>query len=256
VRYKRHMNLIERSYSDLPVHRLISDIIRRHSENKADIREIAHGMVDWAAVRSILDVGCGYGWFEQGLAGPFDLLTGIDCLEENRDGFLAVAKKIAREAAFERVRLPAPLDLPPDRFDLAVAAYSLYFFPGEIGEIARVLRPGGTFVVITHSEGMLEEGERFFSFSNLKEVIKGFSAENGERILRRYFSIVANVGYDNSLVFDREDGDDLARYIDFKGAFISKDVDPGEARKTMLGFLEKEGRLVFNKNDTIFVVKK
>ena len=256
MRYISHMNLIERSYSDLPIHKLISGIIRKHSRNKADIRDIAHGLVDWSGVRTILDVGCGYGWFEKDLTGPFDFVMGVDCLEENRDGFLAVAKQTAREAAFERIHLPAPLDLPPDRFDLAVAAYSLYFFPDELGEIARVLRPGGTFLVITHSEAMLEEGERFFSFNNLKKVIKGFSAENGEELLRRHFSVVAAVGYDNSLEFDREDGRDLAMYIDFKGAFISKDVDPEHARKTMLGVLEKEGRLAFNKNDTIFVVKK
>ena len=250
------MNLIERSYSDLPVHKLISDIIKKHSENKADIRDIAHGMIDWHTVRTILDVGCGYGWFEQGLTGPFDLVTGIDYLDENRDDFLAVAGRIARAKAFLQMRLPAPLDLPADRFDLVVAAYSLYFFPEAIGEIARVLRPGGTFLVITHSEGMLEEGEQFFSFNNLKKVIRGFSAENGEEILRRYFSIVASVDYDNSLVFDREESEDLAKYIDFKGAFISKDVVPERAKEAMLGVLKKEGRLTFNKNDTIFVVKK
>ena len=250
------MNLIERSYSDLPVHKLISEIIRKHSANKADIRDIAHGLVDWSDVRTILDVGCGYGWFEQGLEGPFDFVAGVDYLQENRDEFLAVARRIARDAAFTRVRLPSPLDFPAGRFDLVVAAYSLYFFPEAIGEIARVLRPGGTFLVITHSEGMLEEGECFFSFNNLKKVIRGFSAENGEKLLREHFGSVTSVDYANSLVFDRGETEDLAMYIDFKGAFISKDVVPEHAREAMIGFLKKEGRLSFNKNDRIFVVKK
>jgi SAM-dependent methyltransferase len=250
------MNLIERSYSDLPVHKLVSNIIKKHSKNKVDIRDMAHGLVDWSAVRTILDIGCGYGWFEEGLKGPFDLITGIDCLEVNRDDFLATAGKIARETAFMKVHLPAPLDVPSDRFDFIAAAYSLYFFPGEAAEIARVLRPGGTFLAITHSEGMLEEGERFFSFNNLKQVIRGFSAENAEEILRPYFRNITRVDYVNSLVFDSDESEDLAMYIDFKGAFISKDVMPERAKEAMIGVLKKEGRLSFNKNDTIFVVKK
>ncbi len=250
------MDLITKSYADLPFHKLVTRLIKKHSRNKEDIHSAAVRLVEWDRVHTILDIGCGYGWFEKGLAGPFETVVGVDCLEENREEFLRTARKITGEAVFRKVFLPAPLDLPSGCFDLVVAAYSLYFFPGAIGEMARVLGPEGTLLIITHSEGMLEEGERFFSFSNLKKVIHGFSAENGEAMLRPYFSRITVVDYDNSLEFDRGDGADLAAYIDFKGAFIARDVAPERAKETMLAALEKEGRLSFNKNDRIFVVRK
>jgi SAM-dependent methyltransferase len=255
-RYITRVSLITQSYSDLPVHKLIGSLIRKYSINKVDIRDLALGLVDMSAVRTILDLGSGYGWFEQALHGPFNRVIGIDCLEENRDEFLKTAGKITKEAVFRKVLLPAPIDGPSDYFDLVVAAYSLYFFPGIIDEVARVLRPDGVFLIITHSEAMLREGERFFSFSNLKKVIQGFSAENGEEILRPRFTRIAFADYENSLVFDRRDKEELARYIDFKRSFISRDVAPGEARDTILAALEREGRLAFNKNDRIFVVRK
>jgi SAM-dependent methyltransferase len=220
------VSAITQSYSDLPVHKLIGGLIRKHSINKDDVRNIAIGLLDMTMVRSILDLGSGYGWFEQALHGPFDLVMGIDCLDENREEFLKTAGKIARERVFQKAVLPAPVDAPADFFDLVIAAYSLYFFPGVLREVARVLRPEGVFLVITHSEAMLEEGEQFFSFSNLKQVIRGFSAENGEAILKGHFSRIDSVDYSNSLVFDREDKGDLAQYIEFKGPFISKDVTP------------------------------
>ena len=180
----------------------------------------------------------------------------MDCLEENRADFLAVAEKISKKAEFMKVSLPAPLDLPSEGFDLVVAAYSLYFFPGVISEAARVLRRGGMFLVITHSEAMLEEGERFFPFTNLKKVIRGFSAENGETQLKPYFRRISTVNYRNSLLFRKGEGEDLGLYIDFKGAFIAKDVEPVRAKEVMLEALNREGSLRFNKNDTIFVVGK
>jgi SAM-dependent methyltransferase len=256
VRYITIVSLITQSYSDLPVHKLIGRLIRRHSVNKEDVRDLAIRLVDWDGIHAILDLGSGYGWCEEGLKGSFDLVLGIDCLEENRDEFLKTAGAHAKKAVFRNILLPAPIETPADHFDLVTAAYSLYFFPETLGEIARVLRPGGTFLVITHSEAMLEEGERFFSFSNLKRVIRGFSAENGEAILRRHFTRITSVDYANSLVFDREDSRDLALYIEFKGAFIARDVAPEQVKDAMLKALETEGRLIFNKNDRIFVVQK
>jgi SAM-dependent methyltransferase len=256
LRYISRMNDVVRSYADLPVHKVIGELIQRHSENKRDIRQVAQSLVDWRGVHTILDCGCGYGWFEKSLEGPFDKMIGVDCLEENRAAFLAAAQRIATEAVFRNLLLPAPLDLPADQFDCVVSAYSLYFFPDMVGEIKRVLRPGGTFLIVTHSESMLEEGEHFFDFRNLKKIIRGFSSENGEDLLSRHFSRITMVDYSNALVFDRKSGEDLSLYIDFKKEFISKDVAPEIVKDTMLRELRRRGALRFNKNDRIFVVQK
>ena len=250
------MENIIKSYSDLHAHRVIGELIKKYSENKEDIRETAKKALGWNAVHSILDLGCGYGWFEDALDTGFDVILGIDCLDENEPGFLKAAQRIARKAMFKNMHLPGPIEMPADYFDLVVSAYSLYFFPEVIPEAKRVLHPEGVFLIITHSESMLEEGEKFFDFKNLRKVIENFSAENGESILRKYFKEVIAVDYFNTLVFNKGSGNDLVRYIDFKREFIAKDVDPLLVREKMLSELHVRGMARFNKNDRIFIVRK
>jgi hypothetical protein len=103
---------------------------------------------------------------------------------------------------------------------------------------------------------MLEEGEEFFDFSNLRQIINNFSAENGEALLRKHFENVESIDYINSLVFHQEEKDNLAQYIDFKKEFISKDVSPVAVKAKMIDELETRGVMRFNKNDRIFLVHK
>jgi SAM-dependent methyltransferase len=246
---------ITKSYSNQPVHAEVGGIIRAHSENKTDIRTIAKKMIEWKNVRRVIDLGCGYGWFEEVLEESTDLIVGVDYLVENANPFIQNAKKTAKEVIFKKCILPATIDFPSGYFDLVVCAYSLYFFPGVLPEVKRVLRGGGTFIVITHSETMLEEGKRFFDFNNLRTVIEEFSAENGEATLRKYFQHITTVDYRNSLIFHRGDERDLAFYIDFKREFIKKDANPELVRETMLQELFRKGEFRLNKNDKIFLVK-
>lgn len=248
--------LVIKSYGDLSFHKTIGELIKQHSENKEDIREVAKRLVDLEKVRDILDIGCGYGWFEESFTNGFRSILGVDCLQANEGGFLSVANRVASNARFMQVLLPAPIDVPPESFDLIVCAYSLYFFPDVLPEVRRILRPQGAFLIITHSSSMLEEGEEFFDFSNLRQVINNFSAENGEKILGQYFSKVTTVDYNNALIFTREEKDELAKYIDFKREFISKDVSPVTVKAKMIYELESRGTMRFNKNDRIFVVRK
>jgi SAM-dependent methyltransferase len=251
---------ITKSYSNHLLHTKIGGIIRTHSVNKTDIRDIVKRMIEWKSVRRIIDLGCGYGWFEETLEDTIeenlDLVVGIDYLVENADPFMRNAKKTAKEVAFKAQPLPATIDFPPDYFDLVISAYSLYFFPGILPEVKRILRKGGVFVVITHSETMLEEGKQFFDFKNLRTIIEQFSAENGEGMLREHFQQITFADYCNSLIFHKGDEEDLALYIDFKREFIRKDADPDLVRETMLGELFKKGEFHLSKNDKIFLVKK
>jgi SAM-dependent methyltransferase len=245
-----------KSYANLVSHREIGELIKEHSQNKEDIRDIAKREIEGNNILTMLDLGCGYGWFEEGMDGELDLVAGIDALNENETAFLRSAKRIAKKAVFEKMQLPVPIKMPSDSFDLIVSAYSLYFFPGVIPEAKRLLCPEGVFLIITHSESMLKEGEDFFDFSNLKEVISNFSAENGEAVLKKYFNRVTSIDYPNSLQFTKNDGDHLTKYVDFKKEFISRDVNPDIVREKMLEELKKNGFVKLNKDDRIFVVKK
>jgi len=249
-------DLVIKSYADLGFHKTIGELIKEHSDNREDIREAAKKLVDLAKVRDILDLGCGYGWFEEALPNGFRSILGIDCLEENEQSFLSVAKRVAAYSTFRQLFLPAPIDAEDETFDLIISAYSLYFFPDMLPEVRRVLRPSGIFLVITHSASMMEEGEEFFDFSNLRQVIKNFSAENGNTLLSQYFMHITAVDYVNSLIFDKVEKDDLAKYIDFKREFISKDVSPTVVKAKMIYELETRGTMRFNKNDRIFVACK
>ncbi|NLT24484.1 MAG: methyltransferase domain-containing protein [Syntrophorhabdus sp.] len=244
------------SYRDHDLHARVGTIIREHSRNRRDIRSVVRDAVPWPRVKSVLDVGCGYGWFEQVMPEGLDLIVGVDCLAENEAPFLAVAAARARDAAFRVVTLPAPTGLPSNHFDLVLSLYSLYFFPGAVGEMARVLKPGGLFLSLTHSVSMLEEGQHYFDFRNLRKVIERFSAENGEALLGRHFATVDRIDYPNALVFREGDEESLALYIDFKREFIEKDVDPRVVRDKMLSELSRKGELSFNKNDRIFLAGK
>jgi len=246
---------ITKSYSNHPLHAKVGSIVRKYSENKTDIRSVAKRMIEWENVRRIIDLGCGYGWFEEALEEGTDLIVGVDYLIENAHPFMQNAKKTAKEAIFKTCTLPAAIDFPSGYFDLVVCAYSLYFFPGILPEVKRILRRGGTLIVITHSERMLEEGKQFFDFKNLRTVIEEFSAENGESILRKHFHDIISVDYHNSLIFHRGEERDLAFYIDFKREFIKQDADPDLVRETMLQELFRKGEFRLNKNDKLFLVK-
>lgn len=247
---------VMRSYSDHKLHAEVGAIIREHSENKKDIRTVVRDAIPWETVKSVLDLGCGYGWFEEVIPKGLDLLSGIDCLKENEGPFLAAARARAREASFHLMVLPGPTGLPAEHFDLIVSLYSLYFFPGALSEIARLLKPEGLFLCLTHSSSMLEEGQHYFDFRNLRKVIERFSAENGEASLRECFSKVDHIDYPNALVFRGPDERSLAMYIDFKREFIEKDVNPGVVREKMVSELRRKGELRFNKNDRIFLARK
>ena len=244
------------AYRDVEAHRKIGFLIRDHSENKEDIRGIAKRALDWRNIHRILNVGCGYGWFEEALDGRFDLVVGIDVCEENREAFLRAAGSISSECMFVRMELPSPIDMPSGSFDLIVSAYSLYFFPGAVTEAERLLAPGGTFLCITHSERMLEEAEEFCQFSRLRRIVERFSAENGETYLRSWFPSVNHIDYVNSLVFETGDREDLRDYVLFKKDAVAADVDPAVLEKKLLQALGRKGILRLNKNDRIFVAKK
>lgn len=250
------MEKVIQSYADLPIHREIADIIRRHSENNEAVLDVVNRLLEKEEYNSILDLGCGYGWLEEGLKRTAQYVHGIDYHPENREAFCKNAGGIAETVTFDAIKLPAPLPFPDETFDLVVSIYSLYFFPDIVDEVKRVLKKDGIFLVITHSEAMLGESEQYFKFDNLRRIIESFSAENGKEKLRKHFGRVECVDYRNGLLFMAGSDRDLEKYIEFKREFIAKDVDPQEVKRKMFEELHQKGYVRLNKDDRIFVARK
>jgi ubiquinone/menaquinone biosynthesis C-methylase UbiE len=77
-------------------------------------------------------------------------------------------------------------------FDVVVAAWMLYHVPDldrGLGEIARVLKPGGRLVAVTNAVGHLQE---LWDLAGRATSMRRFTfrSENGEESLRRHFASV------------------------------------------------------------------
>ena len=71
------------------------------------------------------------------------------------------------------------LDLPSERYDLATAFETIYFWPGLekcFTQVYRVLKPGGLFLICNESDGMDTVGQKF------EKIIDGMKVYTREQI--------------------------------------------------------------------------
>ncbi|HEX6506450.1 MAG TPA: class I SAM-dependent methyltransferase [Chloroflexota bacterium] len=99
----------------------------------------------------ILDVGCGAGHTTLAVAARAASVVGVDLTEE----MLAQARRLADEHGLQNVTFvrgdAEQLDYQDASFDLVVSRYSAHHFPHPeqaLHEFARVLSPGGTFLLV------------------------------------------------------------------------------------------------------------
>ena len=252
-------------YEDPDAHARISALIRRHSTNDRDVRTELLGALDLAGARDILDLGCGFGFWAEELAArvaPEAVFTGVDACGANRAAYLRCIEARGRRACFRREHLVSTLPFGDGAFDLVIAAYSLYFFPGVIPEAARVLRPGGSFLVVTHSErsfrGLLEAVGLADEDCLLLRRLRAFSSEGGGALLAGTFGHVGHVNYLNTLTFEAKDLGDLLAYLAFKlpqakpGARYGVEL-PDAFVQAASAALHGSGRITVEKDDTLFV---
>lgn len=251
-------------------HRASSEIIRRHSTNREDVREIALADIDLGSVRDVLDMGCGFGFMAEVIAArvaPDARFLGIDACGENSSSYMECIKASGRACEFNHYRITDKLPWDDRSFDLVLASYSLYFFADIIPEIVRVLRPEGIFITITH---FLDSFSELYRAANLSEkdtpmyrLISRFPAEKGEEMLSRYFKGIERIDYCNKLEFSIEDIKDLLEYTRFKLPLMALGSDlrdrnstdiklPPKMERTITNTLQKEGKISINKCDAIF----
>lgn len=264
-------------FQDASTHQLVAGIIREHLTNKKDIRQEALNSLDISKARKILDLGCGFGFFTQGLKGrphPEAEVTGIDQCDEYRDHFLDSAANAGVKGQFVPSGIKSIQRLGSSEYDLVLCSYALYFFPDFIPDIARVLKDDGNLVIITHScphmkeftglvkEVLTAEGKSHDDLLPYESLINNFCDHNGQSLLSPYFKNIARKEYRSEIIFKKPDFEKFKEYFRFKYPFFipssreDEDVMTWKILDKVGELLNRRGSLHITKDDTIFVCSK
>jgi SAM-dependent methyltransferase len=157
--------------------------------------------------RNVLEVGGGQGELAERMQA--ELGANVTFLDQSER-----MVELARARGVRRAHVGDAQDLPFDEatFDTAVAAWMLYHvaeLDRALGELARVLEPGGRLVAVTNSIRHIEELRALFG-TILPGFEEQFNSENGEQILGRHFRAVERT--DAEVVAFVEDRDTLVAY--------------------------------------------
>ena len=140
------------------------------------------------APRRVLEVGCGRGELAERIAA-----TGIEVVALDQSE--RMVELTAARGVDARIGDVKALPFGDDEFDAAVANFMLYHVPdldGALGELARVLRAGGTLVAATNGYDQLREMWELVG-RDLGERRRLFMRENGAELLAPHFAQVRRI---------------------------------------------------------------
>lgn len=161
-------------------------------------------MADWGlshlpdtAIEEILEIGCGGGRNIDELLKkyPSAKLTAIDFSPVSVQKATSYNKKaIASGRCVVKQGDVSALELPKEKYALATAFETIYFWPGLekcFAEVFGVLKKGGIFMIVNESDGT---DEFSLKFEKIVDGMKCYTAEEIEQSLR-------NVGFSEVNVF-------------------------------------------------------
>lgn len=142
-------------------------MLRRMNADHAKLSDWAIGLLPKLSVSKAVDLGCGAGGNVARLADLYKgaHVTGVDysplAVEVSRT---FNAKAVKKGDVDIREGNVSALDLSAGSFDLATAFETVYYWPGLeacFEEVARVLKPGGTFLIANKSDGTDRAGKYY-----------------------------------------------------------------------------------------------
>jgi ubiquinone/menaquinone biosynthesis C-methylase UbiE len=158
-------------------------------------QDVALDAVRGAHPRHVLEVGSGKGSL------AFRIAEELRCEVIALDASSAMVRASALLGVVTILGDVRALPFPNDSFDVVVAAWMLYHvrpLNEGLGELARVLRPGGRLVAITNGRAHLRELWRAVESEHDEP---SFSVENGAKHLREHFSVVQRLDTNTHAVF-------------------------------------------------------
>jgi len=267
--FQLHACLAE-AFRNVERHRDAANLIREHSVNRRNIREVALDAVNLGGCRQVLDLGSGFGPFIDVLKGrlaPGTRVTGVDVFGDYGAPFLAACREAGLQGTFLKDGASVIETFPARAFDLIVCSYSLYFFPERVPDISRTLRDAGTFIAITHDRNNMRElilavkailaelGHPPDDPLPVENILGRFTAENGRALLAPWFGEIRAIDYPNALVFEAEGQPQLLRYFRFKSPFFLHGTafTTETVARHLEARLRPRNRFVLSKNDRIFL---
>jgi SAM-dependent methyltransferase len=217
----------------------------------------------------ILEVGCGAGhlWAENlsRLPGSWS-----PTLSDLSAGMVAAARAaLSRGGAFGYlVQAVDGLAFPDGRFDAVLANHMLYHAPDQeraLGEIVRVLKPGGRLYATTNGRAHLQELWGFVAQAAPEaqgsrpeaawlEAIAGFSLETGGDLLRRWLTDLRLVRYQDALSVTQ-----VAPLVAFVASSSLMPVGPQalvRLEEILAAELKAKGAIHIRKDSGLFMARK
>lgn len=124
---------------------------------------------------AILDVGCGTGRFTRQLAHHLSAATEIVGVDPDKDSIDEARRETDDRRVRYQIRDAAALAFEDARFDLVTISNALHHVPDPaqvLGELERVLRPGGTLLVVeVVSDGLSKAQEAARAVHHFKSAV-------------------------------------------------------------------------------------
>jgi SAM-dependent methyltransferase len=215
---------------------------------RLDLHGASIDLAELAGHESVLDVGCGNGWYlaELRRRGHRGLVCGADLSE----GMLRNARPAAGDGPL-LVSDAQALPFTSESFDVALVMHMLYHVPDRgqaLAEIRRVVRPGGVALVLTNSESHFRELDELLiacaaatiGTSRVRDrtSLTRFKTEDGGKELDTVFSDVSLHLFSSELLVDEVEP--LVAYARSMGVFV---IDRGADGELDVVLAELERRI-------------
>lgn len=268
---------LDNTFGCVKVHQRIGKIILEQSTNPNPLSSIVYKGISFTDKINVADIGCGYGRcinYLKEIVPKDSEYIGIDPLESNRTTFLNYTKIADFNGKYLCGNADRISEFSDNYFDLILCNFSLYFFIDILPTIVKKLKSDGLFITITHSTNSLKEllkdlqttlnlkNEPTWNELGSEQVLDNFHAENGLELLQPYFKDIEKIEYYNTLEFHNNDIDKLFDLLEFKKTslihhndyadFIKTKEFDDKLRNTIAAKINKFGKYVLNKDDTIF----